>query len=98
MITNLKFFDDVDDLGTLTGLNHNQLWDAGFNLDDMDWGFVSDKEYTFNKTDEYGYEYSEIKYNIPQFAEQILRMMENYCMGFYHVEYGEKHYYTLHHA
>lgn len=42
MITNVKFFDNVDDLLKLTGLKSDkELWDADFNLDDWDWGFES---------------------------------------------------------
>lgn len=98
MITNLNFFDDTDDLETLTGLNHDQLWNAGFDLDDMDWGFVSDEEYTNDKVDKYGYKYSRIKYDIPQFVYQLLEEPEDHYAGLRHTEYNGKHYYILHHA
>lgn len=98
MKTNLTFFDNSKDLESLTGLSQDELWNSGFDLDDMDWGFVSDKEYTKETMNEFGDVSLEIKYNIPQFAYQILSMMENYCVGFHHVKYNNKHYYTLHHA
>lgn len=98
MKTNIVFFEDAKDLESLTGLSHDELWDKGFDLDDMDWGFVSDENYITETEDEFGDISMEIKYDIPQFAYQILSMMESYCVGFHHVEYNNKHYYTLHHS
>ena len=45
MKTNIIFFEDAKDLESLTGLSYDELWDKGFDLDDMDWGFVSDENY-----------------------------------------------------
>ena len=42
MIEELTFFESVEDLGKLTGLSREELWENGFDLDDMDWGFRSD--------------------------------------------------------
>ena len=41
MVKNLTFFEPTD-LPELAGLTHEALWEAGFNLDDMDFGIVSD--------------------------------------------------------
>ena len=98
MKTNIVFFEDAKDLESLTGLSYDELWDKGFDLDDMDWGFVSDENYITETMNEFGDISMEIKYDIPQFAYQILSMMESYCVGFHHVEYNNKHYYTLHHS
>ena len=98
MKTNIVFFEDAKDLESLTGLSHDELWNNGFDLDDMDWGFVSDENYITETEDEFGDISMEIKYDIPQFAHQILFMMERYCVGFHHVESNNKHYYTLHHS
>ena len=38
----VTFFNTEEELQQLTGLNHQALWDNGFDLDDWDWGFVSD--------------------------------------------------------
>ena len=35
MKTNIVFFEDAKDLESLTGLSHDELWDKGFDLDDI---------------------------------------------------------------
>ena len=93
------FFNTERDLQVLTGIStHDGLWDAGFDLDDWDWGFVSDKCYVITKTDEFGCEECTIDMDAPQYVEQILYMMENYCVGFQHNEYKGKHYYIVYHS
>ena len=46
----VTFFDDVTELLELTGLpgdnNYEALWNNGFDLDDWDFGFVSDTEWS----------------------------------------------------
>lgn len=34
------YFDTEDDLSRLIGLDHDQLWDHGINLDDWDYGIL----------------------------------------------------------
>lgn len=41
-----SIFTTEKELSKLTGLNHEQLWDNGFNLDDWDIGFCCDKKLT----------------------------------------------------
>ena len=44
MTNTITFFDKYQDLCKLTGAqSHKELWDAGFDLDDWDFGFVSNK-------------------------------------------------------
>lgn len=43
-MVNLTWFESEQDLQKLTGLDHDGLWDAGFNLDDWDFGFVTDEK------------------------------------------------------
>lgn len=67
----LKMFSTEKELSILTGLNHDELWDAGFNLDDWDVGFQTDIELThkdsawwlIDRMDNYcvGYEHNEYK-------------------------------------
>lgn len=67
----LKMFNTEKELSTLTGLDHDELWDAGFNLDDWDVGFQADIELThkdsawwlIDRMDNYcvGYEHNEYK-------------------------------------
>lgn len=37
----VTFFHTEEQLTALTGLSHDALWEAGFNLDDWDFGFVT---------------------------------------------------------
>ena len=94
MIKDITFFENTKELEKLTGLSHTELWDNGFNLDDMDWGFVINENFMVEEAMNY-YRVSE---KAPDYIRQILSWMENYCMGYYYTEYNGKHYYTLHHA
>lgn len=86
------FFDTSEELRELTGLpgdNHDQaLWDAGFNLDDWDFGFVSDTDWKDGWWDDTG----------SYFEHWLLNNMSCHCVGYEHVEYGGKHYYMLYHS
>ncbi len=99
-MVNIIMFDNAEDILNLTGLTtRNELWDAGFNLDDWDVGFCCDKkmheEYTY--TDEYdGHEYAEYEW-VPE-AHWLGFQMESYCAGFNYCECNGKHYYTVHHS
>ena len=44
MLANCTIFETEKDLLNLTGLNHNELWANGFDLDDWTIGFCSDIE------------------------------------------------------
>lgn len=79
----ITFFSEESELSALTGLNHDQLWDAGFDLDDWDLGFVSDTEFNLEDT---SYEFF------------MISKMESYCVGYRYVEYNGKHYYMAYHA
>lgn len=106
----LTFFSTREELRELTGLsgeNHDiALWDAGFNLDDWDWGFVSDTEFDYGDVSEFeGYDgqmyehgWRELRPNIPDYAEWLLNRMDQYCVGYGHTEYNGKHYYIVYHS
>lgn len=85
MKQSIMFFDDEKDLQQLTGLNHDQLWEAGFNLDDWDFGFVVDKPLSQ-------------KYTAPYYEHWLDDRMDCYCSGSRHVECGGKHYYMAYHS
>lgn len=93
----LKMITTREDLRKITGLpsdNHDEaLWDAGFNLDDWDVCFVSDVPLTRKESDEY----EEWEEKVDE-AYWLLSRMENYCIGYEHVEYGGKHYYIAYHS
>lgn len=86
----ITFFETRKELAELTGLSMDNycsaLWDAGFNLDDWDWGFVSDVEWN-----EYGEHTSSYEW-------WLLMKMGDYCVGYEHTKYNGKHYYLLYHS
>ena len=93
----LKMLTSREDLRKITGLpsdNHDEaLWDAGFNLDDWDVCFVSDIPLTREVKE------GEDCWEIPiDEAWWLLMRMQNYCVGYEHVEYGGKHYYIAYHS
>ena len=76
-----------------TGLTHDELWDAGFDLDDWDVCFASNVRLVEECTDDDGSEY----YEPIDEAYWLVRQMEYYCVGYDEVEYSGKYYYTVHH-
>ena len=88
-------FDDEKDLQELTGLNHDQLWDSGFDLDDWDFGIVTDKSLTTQYADEFGDWASYVNYDsIPG----GLALMFDACFCIRHVKYNGKHYTMAYHS
>ena len=87
----ITFFSTREELRELTGLpadNYDKaLWDAGFDLDDWDWGFVSDTEWSEDWSG-----------NHPYYEYWMLTRMESYCVGYEHTEYGGRHYYIVYHS
>lgn len=87
-MTNVTFFENVEELSEITGLSSGALWSAGFNLDDMDFGFVSTTEWTDDWWEG----------NAPYYQWWLLDRMDSHCVGYEHVEYKGKHYYMLYHS
>ena len=97
---NLTMFSTEEDLMKLTGLTHYELWENDFNLDDWDVGFVSDVPLTETQNyqhGEHGEEYNEWEEPVDG-AYWLVRQMDNYCVGYEHVEFNSRHYYMVHHA
>ena len=88
MIQQVTFFENPEDLERMIGLTHDQLWEAGFNLDDMDFGIVTEKEWNQDGWDD----------DDPYYESWLLYRMDAHCVGYTHTEYDGKHYYTLHHS
>lgn len=89
----VTFFETREELRELTGLpgdNYDEaLWDAGFDLDDWDFGFVSDTEWS----DRWGWG------DGSSYMEWwLLLQMENHCVGYQHTEYNGRHYYIAYHS
>lgn len=85
----ITFFTTLDELVELTGLNPDQLWKKGFDLDDWDFGFVCDREWS-----EHGWWDS----TAPYYEHWLLGHLDNYCCGYQHTEYDGKHYYIAYHS
>jgi hypothetical protein len=111
MITNITFFDTREELRALTGLpddNYDQaLWDAGFNLDDVDFGFVSDVLLDRETSSTYHSEWTgediveserSTNWDLPYYASWLIDHAANHCVGYDYVNFGGKHYYLVHHA
>ena len=97
---NMVMFNTREELRGLTGLpgdNYDAaLWAAGFDLDDWDVGFQSDKPlYKTEIDEEDGHEYETAADDA---ADWLTWQMDGYCCGATHTEYGGKHYYLVHHA
>lgn len=60
-------YTETEELEELTGLDRDGLWDAGFNLDDWDVGFQSDKEipdgWLLTQMDCYSVGFRHVEYN-----------------------------------
>jgi hypothetical protein len=80
------FFESVKDLEQITGLTRGLLWLNGFNLDDMDFGIVCNKEIV-----------GEWCVN-PFYESWLLDSMDRHGVGYHHTEYDGRHYYTVHHS
>lgn len=91
---NLTMFTTEEDLMKLTGLSRDELWDNDFNTDDWDVGFVSDVPLT---TTEYDKDCGEWKEPVDD-AYWLVHRMEEYCVGYTHIEFKGRHYYMVHHA
>ena len=77
------FFNTEEELTKLTGWDHNQLWDHGFDLDDWDWGIAIANE-----------DVKEFEEN----QWLILSAMSNYCCGYQTVKTLLRTYYLLYHS
>lgn len=69
-INNCKLFNKEKDLEVLTGLNHEQLWERGFDLDDWDYGFCCETKlnksnggWLLNQMEDYCCGYNEVYFN-----------------------------------
>lgn len=103
MINNITYFDDADDLEKLTGLSHEELWEHGFNLDDITAGFMTEGlpiktrkcDWDPSVTEYYIEEYAN---EVPAFISLLLTDWADYCCGYHIAVYNNKQYFTLHHA
>ena len=86
----VTFFDNERQLQALTGLDHKGLWDAGFDLDDWDYGFVTMEEWYDPD--------APCSANVPEYQWHIMSLIASNCCELRHVEYKGRHYYMRYHA
>ena len=87
-MTTITIFHTTAELMQLTGISdYRELWNADFNLDDWDFGFVTDHEWD----SDWGSDH-------PYYEYWFLTRMDNYCAGYEHTEYNGRHYYMLYHS
>ena len=79
----VTIFNTEKELSKLTDLNHEELWDKGFNLDDWDWGICINLE---------DMEKFESRQRL------LVSAMCNYCAGCEKIQYGFKVFYMVYHA
>lgn len=86
----VTFFDNERQLQALTGLSHDGLWNAGFDLDDWDYGFVTNEEW--DDPDR------ECSANSTFYQWHLPMLISNNCCEFTHREWKGRHYYMRYHA
>lgn len=90
-MVNLTWFESEKDLQELTGLDHDGLWDAGFDLDDWDFGFVTDEKLRLDV-----YDYGD--YNCGYYYLIKPLVMNNFAFEPTCTEYNGRYYYMCYHA
>lgn len=101
-VVRLTWFSSLEELQKLTGMTKAELWDAGFNLDDWDFGIRSSRRLHRSPTKEEiadgdAYE-DELKPDWDGEACWLMDRMNEHCVGPSYVKLGRWHYYLLHHA
>lgn len=98
----ITWFESVDELEKLTGLTRSALWDAGFNLDDMDFGIRVNRRIHRLPTKD---EVADGEFGEDELVEDwdlegywLLSRMQSHCCGAEYVKYGRYHYYMVYHA
>lgn len=91
----VKVFTTREELMELTGLkSSDDLWKAGFNLDDWDIGFQMNEK--IHKIYDDDPEEIVSDWNSPY--HWLMDRMVSYCTGPSYLQYKGKHYYLVHHS
>ena len=80
---NCVFFDTETHLKKLTGLNHEELWKNGFNLDEWDFGLCCEKRLNPFRNESHSV---------------FLDILNSACLGYEEAYYGGKYYYIVYHS
>lgn len=91
----MSWFENETDLQKLTGLDHIGLWQAGFDLDDWDFGIRVNRPIHDKKTSN---DCGELSVNWNLEGYWLLNRMLEYCVGPTYTQYGNWHYYLVHHS
>ena len=86
----VTFFHTEKQLQALTGLTHDGLWEAGFDLDDWDYGFVTVEEWP-DPDGAWGA-------NVPEYQWHLPMLISANCCELAHMEWQGRHYYMRYHA
>ena len=86
MVENVTFFENEKDLSALTGLTRDELWDSGFDLDDLDFGIMTNRTWG-ECMDE----------DEPYYRWWMTNRMDFHCSGIRHASCNGRHFYTVHH-
>ena len=105
-IIDLTYFTEEEELEELTGLNRDQLWDAGFDLDDWDFGFRTKTKIHKDVDVEYGYYDSDDTYTEThiELADEygdyyyLWNFIEGNCVGCKATFYNGYWYYMEYHS
>lgn len=95
-MTTLIMFTSERELCDLTGLDHDELWESGFDLDDWDVGFMT--EVPLTKRVYYDDSGMTSYFEPLRGADWLVDRMDSYACGYKHTEYNGKHYYMVYHS
>ena len=91
-MSTVTFFETREELCALSGLPDSEaLWNAGFDLDDWDFGVCSEVPWAEGEA------YWE-RNDVPYYQYWLLQRMSEYCVGYQHFQYGGKHFYMAYHS
>lgn len=93
----LRMISTREDLISETGMTADELWDAGFDLDDWDVCFVSNKR-LIETYEEKGETWHDTWEEPIEDAYWLITRMDSYCVGYREVKFCGKWYYMVYHA
>lgn len=100
---NIRWFKTCEDLEKLTGKPYDELWAAGFNLDDWDFGIRVDRPLHRAPTEvelrdgEY-FDPDDMAVDYDSEGSWLFERMQDWLCGCSYVKLGRWHYYLCHHA
>ena len=93
----MTWFETEEELQSLTGLTHDELWEKGFDLDDWDFGIRVDRP-LHGEPEEEDDAVDELYEDWNKEGHWLLGRMNEYCSGPRYVKLGRWHYYLVYHS